>query len=240
MKIILSVLALAIVLIIVFDAIRVMRLIGVGKSLAEKSKPFEQHPVNPTKRILVLGDSTGVGTGADTPAHSVAGYFGETYPDAEIINLSVNGKRLLQLERELATFDQGKFDVVLIQIGGNDIIRFTKLASAHSSLEAILERATKLSDQVILLHSGNVGLAPIFPRWYKPIMTKRTLSVRSIFQELAAKHKVFYIDLFTDKLHDPFYPDYEKYYAPDGLHLNAAGYKVWFEKIQAARGDQPL
>ncbi len=240
MKIIFSVLVLVIVLIIVFDAVRVMRLIGVGKGLAEKSKPFEQHPTNPTKRILVLGDSTGVGTGVDEPAQSVAGYFGKKYPNAEVINLSVNGKRLMHLEKELETFDQGRFDLVMIQIGGNDIIRFTELESMRASLDKILTKANQVSDRVALLHSGNVGLAPFFPWWYKPVMTHRTLRVRDLYKDMASKHNAAYVDLFTDKTNDPFYPEYDKYYAADSLHLNAAGYKVWFEKIQAALGDQPI
>ncbi|MDP3203001.1 MAG: hypothetical protein Q8M80_02930, partial [Hydrogenophaga sp.] len=46
--------------------------IGQAADLARKSTPFQQSPAEATVSLLIVGDSTGVGTGAGSPEASLA------------------------------------------------------------------------------------------------------------------------------------------------------------------------
>ncbi len=216
-----------------YDVIRVRRLISIGKKISAAAIPYQQHPTNASKRILIVGDSTGVGTGSESNQGSVAGRFGQAFPDAEITNRSKNGARMYDVRQVLDSI-QEHYDFILIQAGGNDIINFTDTDKFKTDLDSVLIKATRLAPNVIGMHSGNVGLAPLFPFYVKPIFAARTRTIRAIYKELAAKHGVRYIDLYTDKDTDPFNPNYSKFYAPDMLHLSSEGYGVWFDKIKAS------
>jgi lysophospholipase L1-like esterase len=121
---------------------------------------------------------------------------------------------------------------VVIQIGGNDIIRFTDLDAVKTNLDELLTKAKRLSSHVVLLHSGNVGLAPFFPVYIAPLFSWRTRQVRDIYIELAKAHQVVYIDLYTSHHNDPFSPNFQEFYAADLLHLNGEGYGVWYTRIR--------
>ena len=60
--------------------------------LAREARPYTAAPEQPTKRLLVVGDSTAVGTGADASADSLAGLIGQTHPQWRIDNLAANGE----------------------------------------------------------------------------------------------------------------------------------------------------
>jgi len=118
--------------------------VRIGIGLAEQAVAYEQHPAAPSARILVIGDSTAVGTGATTPQDSTAGLLGRDYPAAEIINRGVNGSRVADLTTRFAEFTNDEFDVVLVQIGGNDIVRFTDYAALEQNLHTVLAEAQRV------------------------------------------------------------------------------------------------
>ena len=134
----------------------------------------------------------------------------------------------------IKTFDQaqGKFDLVLIQGGANNIIYFTPLETAVAEMDALIKKAKKYSDNVVLLTSGNVGTAPIFPVPLSWIYTTRARKFLAEFEKNAITNGALFVRLFQEKIDDVFLSDVKKYYAADGLHLTAEGYKVWYEQIR--------
>ena len=48
--------------------------------LARDARPYTAQPSQPTQRVLVVGDSTAVGTGASTAADSLPGRMGQDHP----------------------------------------------------------------------------------------------------------------------------------------------------------------
>jgi lysophospholipase L1-like esterase len=85
---------------------------------------------------------------------------------------------------------------------------------------------------VLILHSGNVGLAPFFPWPWSVLASWRAAQVRELYLDLAEGAGAHYVDLFTTREDGPFRQDYERYYASDGLHLSDMGYSVWYERIR--------
>ena len=74
-------------------------------------------------RILVIGDSTGYGTGAAHATDSIAGRLGTDYSAYAITNDSVNGRQIIGAAKVVAGLpDNDRYDLVLLQIGANDLI----------------------------------------------------------------------------------------------------------------------
>lgn len=226
-----------------YHAVRVYVLIQRGKKVAKSAVAFQRISPGAKLRILIAGDSTAVGTGAAQPEESVAGRFGSDYPDAEIINTSRNGKRVRELLDELVhkvrpwrrkgrTFDVGTFGLTILQIGANDIVYFTPMEALRRDLDALLKRARELSPTVLILHSGNIGAAPLFPWPISTLYTARTRRVRALYQELANKHDAHYVDLFKERHADVFLSDPKKYYLSDLYHPSSDGYAVWYSRIK--------
>jgi acyl-CoA thioesterase-1 len=193
---------------------------------------YEQHPSNPKTRVLFAGDSTGVGIGA-TQETSTAGRFGKDHPDADITNISISGYKLEDLLQRLRGVKGDPYDLIILQIGANDIVRQTSLDDIRTRLDMVLETAAALGEKVVVLTSGNVGFAPIFHFPLSTILTARTRTVRTIFLEEIGKHPhVRYVDLYKDGKYDPFEANIKKYYSNDGFHPSGDGYEVWYEEIK--------
>jgi lysophospholipase L1-like esterase len=209
--------------------------IKISEELVKKSAaPYTQKLLQSETRILILGDSTAAGVGARDVKESVAGRFGADFPGAYIINQGVPGRDLRELLNDFPRYPTKHLKLALVMVGANDIIRFTKLSHIKRDINAVLEKATLMADNVLFLHSGNIGTAPFFPKTIGWLMSARTRQVRNIYKEAAARFGAIYVDLYASRSRDPFLKDIGRFYAPDGLHLTGEGYKIWYEKIRAA------
>ncbi len=65
--------------------------------LTKLSKPLQRALVQPALRLLTVGDTTAVGTGATTSQASVAGLLGEHFPRLHIDNRSSDGAKFAGL-----------------------------------------------------------------------------------------------------------------------------------------------
>ena len=182
-------------------------------------------------RILNIGDSSVVGTGSADEKLSVAGRLGADYPKATVVNLGVNGTRTKQLIERFDGIADQRFDLIVIHTGGNDIVRFTPYAELEESLRVVLDKATKLSDSVVLLHGGNVGTSRLFPSPVRWVYTKRTSAVRDIWQRVSEEKGVYYVDLWRRFEDDPFHIDPATYYSADMFHPSGAGYGDWYRHV---------
>lgn len=205
----------------------------IGKNLAKQSQSFSYKLDDPVQRILIIGDSTAVGTGTKDPINSTAGYFHQDFPKAEITNLAKNGAKLDEISSMLDQV-QDKFDLILIQAGANDILYFTPLKIAAAQMDSLIKKAKKYSDNVVLLTSGNIGTAPIFPFPLSWLYSSRSQKYLVEFEKIAANNEIVFVRLLQEKIDDVFLSDIKKYYAADKLHLTDDGYKVWYQKIREA------
>ncbi|MBA3815836.1 MAG: hypothetical protein H0X29_04815 [Parachlamydiaceae bacterium] len=207
--------------------------ISNSEKIINNTIPYEQHPPNPEIYILVAGDSTAVGVGATENVKSTAGRLGTQFPNADISNIGVSGAKLKDLLLVLQKQQSKNYNLLVLQIGANDITHFTSYNSVRNELSEILALASEFSAKIILLTSGDIGRAPVFHWPFSRIMTARTLKVREIFIEEASKYKkVSYVDLYLDRSEDPFEKDLKKYYASDSFHLTDDGYGVWYFFVQ--------
>ncbi len=203
-----------------------------GMKLAGESSAYEVRNPEARKRMLIVGDSTGVGTGADDPADSIAGRIAHDFPGIEIVNKSDDGARVSDVLEQLNSLDDGIFDLVLVQAGGNDILRFTNLDTLKAALVDVLHQAFQVAPEVIFMSTGNVGSAPAFFPPIDWLYTERARKVRSLFLLVSREKGVDYVDLFREEADDPFLEDPKRYFAPDLLHPGSDGYGLWYEELR--------
>lgn len=230
----LAVLVLVLLVIGIYQAIRISRLVNTGHELAATAKPYEQRPATPTATIVVTGDSSAVGVGAATQQESVAGRLGQRYPSASIENTGHNGERvsglLVKLQQRTAENPTKRYDLVLLQIGGNDLIRRTSYTDLERDLPLLLDEAKKLSDQIVLINGGNYRHIPMFPWPIDLYMDRRSRLGRDLFSRIAAQKGVAYVDLYRPAREERD-RDHRADYAADQFHLNGTGYAWWFDGI---------
>ncbi len=207
--------------------------INIGEKLAAKATAFSRKSENAKLHILFVGDSSGVGTGTSSPLTSIAGLVGKRYPEAEILNMSINGARTKDVISQLKN-TAGKYDLIMIHVGGNDNVRFTNYDQLAKDIRQALDLALSKSNQVLLTTTGNVGTAKLLPASSRWIFEQRSRRIRTIFmqQVAASQGNIRYTDLFRERSDDPFARDPQKYYAADMFHPSDAGYLDWFTLME--------
>ena len=210
--------------------------LGEARALARASEPFQQMPAAPAVRLLVVGDSTGVGTGATQATRSVAGLLGSTHPRLLVHNRSRDGAKFDELPAQLqAGASDAGYDVILISAGGNDVISGTGTAALAKALEQtfVAARAGLLpGGRIIVQPAGNVGNAPFFMPPLSLLMTRRAGELHTAIRAAAARHGATYVNLYKDAAQDPF-AQQPSLHASDGLHPSDAGYQIWLAELMA-------
>ena len=169
---------------------------------------------SPGRTIVCFGDSLTAGVGRGD---------GATYPEhlarrlgTEVINAGVPGDTASQALRRIDGVLADDPWLVVVELGGNDILRRMPLETTESALDAIVER---------LLDAGVVPLlvevrGPFGGRYGK------------LFDRLESRHGVPVIrDVLPRLLLD-------RRYKSDAIHLNAAGYERLAEEV-AQRVEPP-
>lgn len=202
-----------------------------GRAAAREARPFEQHPPQAVRRVLVVGDSTGVGVGAGRPEASLAGLLGAAYPGVQIVNRCANGARTADVPAQVEAAGNG-FDLALVLVGGNDVLRATpqrRLARDARTLLAALRPAAR---RIVWLGSANLAASPLLRgplAWWLGWRTGRAM--RLLAREAQAQ-RVQFIDFFRPVDEDLFARQAGIYFAHDGVHPGAPSYRHCFEVLQ--------
>ncbi len=217
----------------VYDAAIIVLALWRSNEVAALSEPFESDPVAASATLLVVGDSTARGTGAARSVESVAGRIGADFPFLHIDNLGTNGATTGAVVRQLSRASLDHYDLILIQVGGNDALRLTSLDRLRLQVDAALREAVALADHVVLMSTGRLGEAPAVPWPVSKVFTARARQIRDCFSAASSRHGAHYVDLFTDpEVSSPFTAEPERYYASDGLHPSGSGYGVWYSRLR--------
>ena len=225
-----SVVAAAVIVLLVIEAFLLGKALVLGAELSRNSSAFQRVVPDASHRLLVVGDSTAVGTGAQ-PDESVAGRLAALLPDVSVINLAENGAKAADLVDQLDAAPDLAFDAVLVQIGGNDILRFSRLATVRRSTQRALQIANQKAELVVLMSTGDVGIAPGLPFPIDRLYSWRTPSVHAALRDAARVTNTEYVDLYGPSLDDPFVDEPERFHAYDGLHPSADGYAAWTRRL---------
>ncbi len=193
-------------------------------------QPWQQHNQAAKLKVLFAGDSTAVGIGATDNAKSTSGWFSKDFPDAHVENHSRSGLRLGGLIVILNDLQGKKFDIAILQIGANDIIRFTPFKEIENNLQQVLRLTRQIAKKIILLHSGDIGEVPLFFWPLNWIYTQRTLKMRDIYRAASRNAGISYVDIYALNKKNK---SIRQKYAKDDFHLNDQGYNMWYTYIKS-------
>ena len=209
---------------------KALQRIGAAGRLARASRPYSVMPRHAAGSLLIVGDSTALGTGASTADASLAGQIARRYPTLAIRTLASAGARFEAIAAQLR--DAGRHDLILIAGGANDVMRFTALKPLAEAVDLTLARAASQAGKVIVVPAPNVGNAPFFPPPLSWLLSRRARALHALVRASAARRGAAYVDLYRDRADDPFARDPQRLIAVDCLHPSDAGYAVWFSEIE--------
>jgi lysophospholipase L1-like esterase len=211
------------------QALRVRRALRDADATPRRP-PYQYRALRAQRRVLVVGDSTGVGVGAECPTHSIAGLLAAEFKGAEVVNLSVSGSTLNDVPAQLRQLDARgpRFDVVLLHVGGNDILRSPNFATMQQAAEVLMPRLHEAGERVIWLGSGDIGLAPLFRPPFSWWLSRRSRQACELFRRVAQAHGVEYVGFHEEVHRDVVACKRNRFFAGDGLHPNSHGYRYCY------------
>lgn len=177
------------------------------------SQPIENSmSYNSQGPIVVFGDSLAYGHGAISEHNTLTGCFKSAYTSKEVHNMGRNGATSSDMMGQLERVQNLQPSLVLVSLGGNDVLRQVSSETTMNNLEQIFTRLISSGSIVMYL-----GLKP--PQSF---FMGRILDVKRFqkIQELAKEKGVLVIeDAFAGLWKKP-------QYMFDDIHPNDSGYNV--------------
>jgi lysophospholipase L1-like esterase len=233
MTLLVNVLGIAILSVIAYWGANTFFRARMSEALMENDRPYEKPSFDYTTTLLVLGDSLAVGVGAQAPEDSVAGRLA-AYLDATYVeNHAHPGAEVEDLKSQIKAAKLPKYDFILIQAGGNDILAMHDAKKTAKQLSLVLG-ALPPAGRIVLMTAGNVGGATLFPPPLRLFHTIVSKAMNREFARVAHGWHITFLDLFEPFYRDPFLQNPYRYLSRDGLHPSSYGYGLWFEKLKAA------
>lgn len=188
-------------------------------------------------RILVLGDSTAAGVGADTqddalPGNLARSLSAHTGRGATWTAIGKNGATARDIiDRYLAEATRGSYDLVFLSIGANDALGIRARGAFARDVRVILRALRSASPDALIL----VSSLPAFFRFEAlPNPLRSVLYLHSSSLEAAARRVVAQE---PGVIMSPPPPPYtEGFFASDRFHPSASGYRDWVEFALADSG----
>ena len=196
-------------------------------SVSCKGKPEDTTPSKTTEaepessgKIVAFGDSLTAGMGLPL-AESYPAFLQELLKKDgyyyEVVNAGVSGDTTTGgLQRIDWTLDSGDVKIVILELGGNDILRGIDIALLKKNLSQIIERIQSRGAKVIL--AGIEAPTNSGPEYRE--------EVHRAYRELADQYKVPFIPFFLEGIVGK-----EKLVQEDGTHMTRDGNRVLAEKV---------
>lgn len=182
------------------------------------------------KRILVIGDSTGYGTGADKVEDTLLGRFAHDFPNVEVNNYAVNGSVTNNLIKQLEKIHDKNYNLTIISSGGNDTWKMTNLQELERDLRIALSMAQKITgNNIALIIYNNSASGPVFPFFVRGLILKRTRLINEIYTRVGNEFNLQTVPIFLPGEKCP-----SNFFSRDGLHPSSEGYRIMYIRLWAA------
>jgi hypothetical protein len=216
-----------------FMAHRLARQIVTARTHNAQSKPFNRLISGATKRILVVGDSTMYGAGITDPNNTIGGLFAKRFPEASVETIAVNGAKVRDLKVQLTKAQFEHYDIIMIGIGGNDIVRFSSYIRLGHQLREILVQASGLSNRVILCHCVNVGNIGFFIWPLNYLYDHRSRRLHELYDEvIVGLSQVIYVNFYRPMKSDHYTrATRSEFIAQDAFHPSDHANQYFFRLI---------
>ena len=179
---------------------------------------------------VALGDSTGVGVGAQRGGGYVARLFTRIKrvdEEARAVNLCVSGATTADVLREqaprLANLDP---TLITLGIGINDLGRGVTVEQFARNYEAII-RGLKQKPRaaIVVVNIPDISLAPRVPVYAHDEARRRINLFNQRIEESASKQNLHLVDIYGPS--SELIPKHPEFFSADGFHPSEAGYEYW-------------
>lgn len=199
--------------------------------LPDAAKPWtgSRHGPDPVS-ILVLGDSTAAGVGADTQDEALPGWFAHEIAQrwgrgSDWTAIGENGATAKDVRlRFMAEAVTVPFDLALLTVGANDALGLRSRAGFARDVRSIVDRLRAARPSAWLM----VSLLPRFDRFdLLPEPLRATLARHAASLDTGARLAVAGLDRVVAMPPPPPYVD--GFFASDSFHPSSEGYRLWAE-----------
>jgi lysophospholipase L1-like esterase len=180
-------------------------MLALGGTACSDSRPIARAATSsaPAVQLAVLGDSLAVGTGA---GDSAGGFAFRVYrrievarPGSEITNVAISGSTAGDVLRLQVARLRGKhFSVVILCVGGNDVVRgipTAAFARTYRRLVAAIRAATPTA-ALVAIGVPDVAISPLFADHANAVRRLAQADDRAA-QHVIAANRGRYVDLFS-------------------------------------------
>jgi lysophospholipase L1-like esterase len=207
------------------------------------SAPVAIKGAGPKLLYVVMGDSTAAGRGAafnNSITMGTAQHLAESH-DVTLINLGVSGALIHDLiARQLPEAIRAKPDIVLLSVGGNDVVHFTSDENIKTDMRRILSDLTNSNPKlrVIVPGSGDVGSCP---RFLQPLRTVAGIETRRVNNDIEKVVRSFPQALWVPlaEMTGPTMARDPSLFSEDKFHPNDRGYALWIKILNEAMVKDP-
>lgn len=178
----------------------------------------------------IFGDSAAAGVGVktqdDAPFGRIGALLAERLPSTIKVQLhATSGHTSFDLLHRLYAMPKLTFDVVIISIGVNDVIKRTSDKAWTDNLQAIITLLTRKFgvSHVIFLSLPPMHLAPSLPTPLNSLIGRRASALSGLLRQICLQNGVHYVqdDFAKSSLNR------QTMFAKDGFHPSRATYDVW-------------
>ena len=164
---------------------------------------------NPQGNIVVYGDSLSYGKGA-APSESYPALL-ERSLGRTVINMGRNGETASNAVRRIQEAVEEKPCMVLIEFGGNDLMRSVPFEQTITAMEQMIDAVQAAGAVAVVVDTGGSALMGRYSKAYKKIAREKgAVFVPGILDGIFGKRSLM----------------------SDQIHPNAAGYQIIAEKVE--------
>lgn len=178
-------------------------------------------------RVVVVGESTAAGCGADTHEQAFPGAFARAISEVRDrpVAWAVHGQHGATIRRVrhrlIPDIDPG-FEVAVLLIGVNDVLARTPAAQWRDDLAGAVDALTARAEQVIVAGIPPFDALPALPRALRTYLAERGQALDTVSQQLCAPHRsVSWVSSANLAGADA------TFFARDGFHPSPLGYRRW-------------
>ena len=188
-----------------------------------------------TLRLVVLGDSTAAGLGADDPSGAYATILAERLArerdvQVELTALGISGARVADvLHEQVPQVAALNPDLVFVGIGANDVTHMTPLSRIERDMALAIRRLKETGARVVVAGAPDMRATA----WHQPLRWLagiRGEQVANTIERVGHEQGVGVVELADETGHH-FEADPEPHFSDDDFHPSSLGYQRWADAI---------
>lgn len=184
-----------------------------SKRNVEELTPVTRH------NIVMLGNSL-----------TERGFWSEYFQGRRVLNRGIGGDCVAGMINRVGPIVEGQPRAIFIMGGANDLL-FSKTSNEKllSQYERLLDIIARQSPRTKVYIQSLLPLNEKYNEQFLKGKNARFVEFNAVLRAMAERRGLPFIDIWSDMQRDGILPDE---YTFDGIHLKAAGYRVWIEKIR--------